>query len=602
MKFKKSIISIFLAASMLTFFLLSGCSSATNNDSKDTLQEVVETGSVAGVKEADTDNAVIDKEINLVKSDIPMWYLKSDDKRSITLYFTDEGKEIPYLDADTVRGLLDDIFHDVNLDKGFLLDLKIDGNTAIFTRENGYTMEIDCEKDAIHFMDYDAFLMPSYSPTVIDVLEHYGLIPCLKQVEESSYSRYGTEVVFDMAKYGINLIATDGMCYVPMQSVSDLLTSLQCYVSFYYNGYGVFINEYGSASEKKLMKKYYKTGVGDEKRSKELAEFNYRELCVVLDSCYGLKEQHGITGFDEFFMDTGLKERLLSEDITESSKAIYDLVYLYLSDGHSSYVGNSWRIGRDAETQGGVGKSFKDLMISYMDFTQARGEVYPDGTPGYEEIGNTAYITFDQFHTMPSDADYYKTPPTLETTDTVGICLYAFSQIKREGSPIENVVLDMSTNLGGDSTTASFVLSMFLGEASICLEDTLTGAYMNEAFCCDANLDRKFDENDSLQGYRLFCLTSPFSFSCGNLVPSVLQASEKVKIIGMKSGGGACIVMPLSTADGTRFDISGNRRLGYMKNGAVYNIDQGVNPDYPISVKERFYDRKSLTDYINSIY
>ena len=39
-----------------------------------------------------------------------------------------------------------------------------------------------------------------------------------------------------------------------------------------------------------------------------------------------------------------------------------------------------------------------------------------------------------------------------------------------------------------------------------------------------------------------------------------------------------------------------------MKNGAVYNIDQGVNPDYPISVKERFYDRKSLTDYINSIY
>ena len=166
MKFKIRIISIFLTASMLMALMLSGCGSTANNNTKDTSQAVVETGSVAGVKEADTDNAVIDKEINLVKSDIPMWYLKSDDKRSITLYFTDEGKEIPYLDADTVRGLLDDIFHDVNLDKGFLLDLKIDGNTAIFTRENGYTMEIDCEKDAIHFMDYDAFLMPSYSPTV----------------------------------------------------------------------------------------------------------------------------------------------------------------------------------------------------------------------------------------------------------------------------------------------------------------------------------------------------------------------------------------------------------------------------------------------------
>ena len=163
-------------------------------------------------------------------------------------------------------------------------------------------------------------------------------------------------------------------------------------------------------------------------------------------------------------------------------------------------------------------------------------------------------------------------------------------------------MLDMSNNHGGDSTTASFVLSMFLGQASICVEDTLTGAYTNESFRCDANLDGAFDEKDSLMGYRLFCLTSPASFSCGNLVPSVLQSSNRVKTVGMTSGGGACIVMPLSTADGTRIQISGYRRLSYMKNGSVYDIDQGVEPDYAISSIDSFYDREALTEYLSGLY
>ena len=77
---------------------------------------------------------------------------------------------------------------------------------------------------------------------------------------------------------------------------------------------------------------------------------------------------------------------------------------------------------------------------------------------------------------MEAGRDYYQDPPAADTNDTVGLCLYAFSQITREDSPIENVVLDLSGCGGGDSTTGSFVLAMFLGKASVCVENTLTGA------------------------------------------------------------------------------------------------------------------------------
>ena len=611
---KNRIMSLFLAAVLVTGTVLTGCGptgmvltgyGATGTGDTATGEEAASAEGYKSNAGNGVEGAVqVTDPASLTEEEVPMYFLSADNKRMIKLYFADADHEIPYLDADTVKQLLEDVYHEVDLDEGFGLTLETNGHTATLTRENKYTMEIDCDADAIRFMDYDAFLVPSNSPTVIDVLEHYGLIPMLQQVEESSYSRFGSAVSFDLAPYGIDLIEKDGTCYVPMQTFADICTSLSSYVLFLYNGEYVCVYEYGSDNPKHaaLLDKYYEAGGDNADRSEALASFNYQELCMTLDYCYGLKEQHNIESFDAFFNETGLKKRMLSTDAIESTKAMRDLVSLYFSDGHSGFDGNSYRIGEDADTKTKSGKNLSDLYMFFGEFGKTRAEAYPDGVPGYEEIGNTAYISFDGFSTLPKDVDYYKTAPTAEATDTVGICLYAFSQITREDSPVENVVLDMSVNGGGDSTSASFVLSMFLGEASICVEDTLTGAFMNETFHCDANLDGKFDDKDSLDGYRLFCLTSPCSFSCGNLVPSVLQSSKKVKTVGMTSAGGACIVMPISTTDGTLLQLSGNRRLGYMKNGSIYDIDRGVEPDYHITTIDRFFDRNGLTQYINGLY
>ena len=50
------------------------------------------------------------------------------------------------------------------------------------------------------------------------------------------------------------------------------------------------------------------------------------------------------------------------------------------------------------------------------------------------------------------------------------------------------------------------------------------------------------------------------------------------------------------------FRISQQKRLSFLKNGSFYDIDRGADPDYQISTPEKYYDRKTLTDYINSLY
>ena len=116
------------------------------------------------------------------------------------------------------------------------------------------------------------------------------------------------------------------------------------------------------------------------------------------------------------------------------------------------------------------------------------------------------------------------------------------------------------------------------------------------------NLDGKFDENDrGLTGKKIYVLTSPVSFSCGNLVPNILKHSNKVTLMGRTSGGGACCVLPMSTAYGSAFNLSGPMCLSFTKNGAFYDIESGAEPEIALMHPASFYDRAGLTEYINTI-
>ena len=257
------------------------------------------------------------------------------------------------------------------------------------------------------------------------------------------------------------------------------------------------------------------------------------------------------------------------------------------------------------------GESFHEKM-ALLAGTRVCGDdadaAFPGGVPHYQEIGNTAWITFDHFTGLPDGVDYYQTPLSVATEaevnglDTISLLIYAYGQITREGSPIENVVMDLSNNVGGDSQAAVFAIAAFLGECSVSTKDALTGALVTGNYTIDINLDGRADEGDRLLAQKnLFCLESPVSFSCGNLVPCAFKASNAVTLLGRTSAGGTCIVHPLSTADGSSFRISGPLQMSILKNGAFYDNDRGADPDFPLMKPATFYDREGLTEYINGL-
>ena len=341
---------------------------------------------------------------------------------------------------------------------------------------------------------------------------------------------------------------------------------------------------------------FYPTDVPKE-RSEDLIAFNYKELCLALDTLYGLKAQHNITDFNNLFQSTGLVVSLLSKDPQEAGQALADLCCKYFDDGHSGNVNASYMMKEAVKRNWGPSNMQRfDEMDRYK---EARDAVYPDGAVPYEEVGNTAYITFDVFKFQ--FLDYYSENAEDHLDNTAALMLYAYQQITRENSPIENVVLDLSNNGGGDADAAAFVIGAFLGDASISMMNPASGALVCENYKVDLNLDRQFDEKDSLKDYNLFCIESPVSFSCGNLVPCALKNSDKVTLLGRPSSGGACVVFRQTTADGCVYQISGFKKLAYMKNGSFYDIDQGATPDYVIPNPAQLYDREYMTDYINNL-
>ena len=548
----------------------------------------------------------------ITSKEIPFYFFNKDIVQKLPVYFIGNS-DVPYLslqDCDEIyTQLKKNIIHkDENI--SFDLTFSKDGEIGILTRTDGdpYTMIVDCANDKITFLDYDAFVRPDNSRVLLDILsvdnptsdDNINLFSRTK----NSYERYGDELVLDLKKYGIDLVADDENCYIPAQTFSDFLLSLN-YINIFYNGDAIFFALYQQINtESELGKVFYSTK--PKKISEEMGKFNYAELCLAFDNLYGLKEIHGISNFDNLCRQTGYREILIGTDTEQSDEALYTIISKHLDDLHSAFHNVSpfsrQNLNEEFLKNIGIGQSTVALIHQYKNYLDARKKFYPNGAPIYEEFGNTAYITFDKFESIPENADYYQTAPNENVKDTIGIILYAYSQIMRENSPIENIVLDLSCNTGGDANTAIFTVSAFLGEGYASLKNTMTNALATGIYNVDTNLDHKYDENDrGFLNKKIFCLISPVSFSCGNLVPNVFKNSNRVTLIGRTSGGGSCIVLPMTNAIGTNFQISGPMRLAFIKNGSFYDIDRGAEPDCPLMFPESFYNRVELTKYINEI-
>lgn len=587
------------------------------------------------------------------KKAYPFYHSSGKFNFDLPLYFLDGVKDLPYIESDYMLAIVNLLY---NLVDG-PVDIKVSKKDSAITwvRKNetygvDTKLTFDFDKDVIRFDDYNLFMMKPSSSTILDVTSvkfrgQDGNWRVVKKMDLDSEEparqkylpRYGEPLEINLAKYGIDIAVRDGKYLVPLQTFSDIFVSPNFLNSLYFNGKSVLfasdLSKQKDPAENEYARSVYYAGEEGE-RSAALAKFGYGELCMALDLLYGLKEQHGIESFDQLFQSQGavslsvsksiepkynLKSWLTGASALDADMAIYHLIGDFLDDNHAKWWNFSYLAGvaKDTKEPNGAARArlgdyeeiYKGARDAYYSIDPATGK---SSALGYHEEGDTAFVTFDSFEI---DNNYYQNPELYYTNapsdfpanDTIGLIMKAHAEITRDDTTIKNVVIDLSANTGGAADTAVFVAAWFLGEATISMKHTATGALCSTSYRCDANRDKKFDADDTLGTRRLFCLVSPVSFSCGNLVPSLFRVSEKVTLLGKASGGGACVVQPISSAWGTSFRISGPGRLCYMKNGSYYDIDQGARPDHTIDDPNFYYSgpvgqpRKNLVDYINSL-
>ncbi len=529
--------------------------------------------------------------------------------KEITLYFVDGVDDLPYMELNDWGELMVFVNTD-NGDEDYGLSIEHKGDVVTLERENGYTMDFDFANDTLHYTDYDAFVHSSNDSTIIDLVSEKGTdengnAELIWRNQKASFDRYGDEMTVDLGANNIRMIAQDDGYYVPLQTLNDF-TLLDTQFAFVFNGQALFLAndgmfyDYGEQAYTEIADLYYSAPTGE--RSDALAEYSYNELCLLLDTFYGLKDTHDIKSFRQLFWQIGFDEALSGNSAVDADQALKELIDYYLDDLHSVFDEYSYLTG-NFDINGSQGFANRKMNENRSIYGDARDKAYPDGWLEYEEVGNTAYITFDHFRSDYTGRSYYEAAlGSDELDDTVAQIIAAHRQITREGSPIENVVLDLSNNLGGAVDAAVVVLSWFLGDAPFSVKNMTTGAMSTAVYRADINLDHEYDEKDTVSDKNLFCLISPVSFSCGNLVPAALKSSQKVTLLGRTSGGGSCVVQPATTAYGTVFQFSAAQRMSFLKNGSFYDIDQGVEPDYYIANVDNYYNRAALTDFINGLF
>lgn len=560
------------------------------------------------------------------------------EKKPLPLYFEDKGlvqeafpvyyetgvDDLPYVDVMEWVGAMNEIDLAYGAEQGSysIREDKELGWLVLTDVANDSVVLISFAENSVTFFNFDSFGVQNKG-SHLDILSlprvnaQTGEYELIAQVMELQTERGGESRTIDMKHYDIPMYMQDGHYFMPLHTVFDLFACIASGVVCVCNNEAIFIGSKdmfvtaGADPETgETVRMLSELGeicysAPQKPRSEKLAWYGASELCMELDCFYGLKESHNISDFDSLLLQTDYFQRILNSDAAVADAALQDFINYYLDDLHSDYRMNSYLTGANTELPTGQGFSARADSMNGQLYNQVLRTHQPEGLPAYQEVGNTAYVTFNSF-TMVHDPDYYYQLDLDDQDcidDTVSLIAFAHHQITRENSPIENVVLDLSLNGGGRADAAIYVISWFLGEAAITNVDTFTDAQRSGVYVTDVNMDYDFNMDDwLLYKYNLYCLVSPYSFSCGNLVPWAFKANGAVTLIGRATGGGSCLVQAMSTAWGTIYQMSGFKRLAFVKNGSFYDVDRGVEPDVVLTKLNSFYDRNVLTDIINGLY
>lgn len=510
----------------------------------------------------------------------------------------DNNEFIPYMTLDIA---LNSLFEEVSKERN--------EGTITYHCPDNLTFIVNKNNDTVTAINYDEINLFSKAYDTKMGLIDEGTTRGYTKNNDHVYE--GEEnVVFELANYGFRIYEYDNEFYMPFVIINCITFNFAKWSSVNFNGTAFYLLDFisgamslyygGSEYESSFHSGNYSTLKARSNAS--FREYNYNALMFQLDYTYGFRDKMFVP-FNSYlttnYPDT--VANLKSSNETTYLKEIEYLMEVIIGDGHTN-VGDSVSACSRAtfyiET-GETSQRVTTLHNNYYDCLQKRNNAI--GTPpNVRFYGSTAIITFDKF----SHAGVEFTKDNIlgyKYSDSFASVYDAFIKIK-ERSYIENVIFDMTVNSGGDTNAAIPILGFMQKNVDITMYSPLTKLKGYLSYSVDTNLDGVYNEDDYYSDeYNFFILTSNYSFSCANFFPHVCKENGAAKIIGERSGGGACPVYYTATPDGKTYRISaGSMRFGY-KNNPVRDNDDGVEVDYRITNRSDFYNDSYLNTFVNDI-
>ena len=534
-------------------------------------------------------------------------YLYNGEITTLDVLFID-GLNIPYINMqDYFENIFDSDFT-TTASKGGVITVTGSNGSAVFNADN----------NTVTFDRYEDFIAcPLKNVDKNDTIATKDYVVAGTS-EQAPYT-------FDFGKYNIDIIEEEGKVYMPISS-ANLLVETTYEGALYYDGDIYFTETYSPytwINQEKLL--------DDTAMDASLIELNYNELCFMMDNIYGRPEKCYFSeaiardGFDkalETYDDTTrtIRELLKSNNVLEYYYGLR-LLELYLEDGGHSSPASGYTGLMQEYDDSNVSKEYAKLNKEHdkgkiiNNATIANAMNLYDSTKNkdwykqrtkyislYPIIATARHQALNQYSKQKSWDEGNIT--LYSNNDTLILSFDQFSPDVFEpmmwtlnyanGHNIKNLVIDVTHNGGGSLSTLVWLINVLTSQKTAPGTSALTGNKLSIQALVDKNLDEEYDDtwdNDNYIGnLKLAILTSGISYSCANILPTVLH-DNKIPVLGERSNGGTCDLIFHLNPYGVPIQVSGQNTF---TNNNYERIDDGVPLDYTL-IRE---NASSVSDYL----
>ena len=373
------------------------------------------------------------------------------------LTFINGDYTVPYISVENYYSFITEFLQEA-YGSSFSVTCTDSEDGLLCMRENGSFLLFDFEERSIYYSDPDMFEAGVGSVCVTDEMGYAGtglwdengnllvdengnvLVNTLYRMDDgSTFIRSGSPMLFSMEDTSLTMFRTEEGHFLPLAMLNNLFHA-GCGLQLIFNGNYLFLligyNVDDTCTDADgYTLKYYYYDVPSTQRSETLTQLTYELLCYELDLKYGLKEAHGIEeDFDTYFETIGLKEKLMNPDGKVFLNALNELTRSYFADFHSGlslpgcYAGSE--VYLDAVNYPASSQYVQDAETTFRAARYNAGltDEYDTILEPYQEVGSTAYITFDSFVDSGYnlyDPDVQAALGELAASDTLALVAYA---------------------------------------------------------------------------------------------------------------------------------------------------------------------------------